>query len=377
MLLLLATSGVLASLHPRICEGCQYNVRETGFVDLGTERYFVFYCVTRNTPPSEIAVFEKAAEEAFRDSNVGTQVIHADRTDEHPALKYLDRSILASLPCAVLVSPGEKSRVIALPKRGEILRPALLHDVVDSPLRRTIIHRLTRTYGTVLLIEGSDAEANRKAAAAAEGATKAIERQMKFMPKPIARGPSLLTLKHGSRDREATLLWSLGLSPTPLDPPCAAVLYGRARWIGPLLKGDEITEQVLYNILAVVGADCECGIDPRLIRGTALPARWDRDAQAAVAAELGFDPDNPVVIAEVSQIMMMRALLYPWGGMREKSARSAYDLKVPFVEDSVPGRSTAAESPIWVDLIYAVAAASGAVLIVGLVMLLRAARRKM
>ncbi len=376
LLLLLAASGVLGSLHPRISAGCQYNVRETGFVDLGTERYFVFYYVTRNTPRAEVTVFEKAAEEAFHDSNVVSQVIRADRTDEHPALKYLDRSLLPSLPGAVVVSPEEMTRVLAMPKKGEPLRPALLREVVDSPLRQRIVQRLARTYGIVLFIEGPDAEANRKACVAAEAAIKAVERQMRFMPKPIARGPSLLTLEYGSRDREDMLLWSLGLGPGSPVAPCAAVLYGRARRIGPLLKGDEITEQVLYNILAVVGADCECGIDPRLIRGTALPAQWNRDAQAAVAAELGYDPDNPVVVAEVSQIMRMRALLYPWAGERERSAPSAYDLKVPFVEDSAPGRSTAADSPIWVNLIYAVGAASGAVLIVGLVIFLRSARRK-
>jgi hypothetical protein len=379
LLLLFTTLGVLSGLPARISLGCQYNVRETGFVDLGTERYFLFCYVSRNTPRDVVTAFEQVSEKALRDSGVISQVIHVDGPDNYPALKYLDRAHVSSLPRVVLVSPGEQSRVIPVQTRAETFRPALpaiLREIIDSPLRQAIVHQLARTYGVVLLIEGVDAEANRMASKAAETAIKAIERQMKFMPKPIAREPVLVTLKRDSFSREATLLWSLGIREESLGEPHVAVLYGRARWIGPLLKGAQITEKTLHNILSAVGADCECGIDPRLIRGTALPVKWDRDAQATAAAELGFDPENPMVITEVSQIMKMRVSLYPWTlSARENKAGSAGDLPIPFVEDNVPSKS-AAGLPVRASLLYTIAAVAGLVLMAGVVMVLKAARRK-
>jgi len=379
LLLLFAALGALISLPVRISLGCQYNVRETGFVDLGTERYFLFCYVSRDTPREVVTAFEQASEKTLADSGVISLIIHVDGPEDHPALKYLDRAPVDSLPRLVLVSPGEQSRAIPVQARAEAFRPAMpaiLRAIVDSPLRRTIVHHLARTYGMVLLIEGVDAEKNAMAAKAAATAIKTIERQMKFMPKAIARGPLLVTLKRDSFSREAILLWSLGLGEEALGEPRVAVLYGRGRWIGPLLKGDQITEKILNNILSVVGADCECGIDPRLIRGTALPVQWDKDAQAAVAAELGFDPENPMVITEVSQIMKSRTSLYPWAvSAPEKKAAAVDDFPIPYVEDRVRPKPVDA-APVPPSLLYAIAGAAGLVLIAGAIMAVRAARKK-
>jgi len=380
LLLLLATLGVMSSLHTQTSLGCQYNVRETGFVDLGTERYFLLCYVRRDTPRDLAAAFELASENGLRDSGVASQVIDIDGPKDHPALKYFDRAQVAAWPHVVLVSPGEQSRVIPVKARGKSFRPALataLREVVDSPLRQMIVRHLARAYGIVLLLEGIDIEANTKAAKAAASAIATIERQMKFMPKPIRHGPVLVTLRQDSFSREAILLWSLGISEKTLGEPRMAVLYGRARWIGPLLKGDQITDKTVHNILSVVGADCECGIDPRLIRGTALPVKWDRDAQTTAAAELGFDPENPAVITEVSQIMKMRASLYPWSDSAPgKRKATVDDFPIPFVEDRVRPKSVAVASPVPVSVLYAVAAAGGVVLIAGIVMLVRHGRKR-
>ena len=47
LLLLLFAIG---NFWPRSCLACRYNVRETGFVDLGAERYLLFCYAGRNTP---------------------------------------------------------------------------------------------------------------------------------------------------------------------------------------------------------------------------------------------------------------------------------------------------------------------------------------
>ena len=376
LFVLLALSGLPA----QTCLGCQYNVRETGFVDLGVERYFLFCYVSRQTPRDVVSALEKTARETLRDSRVVFQIVPVGVQEDHPALKYLHRSDASSLPSVVLVSPAELSLVIPVPGPANALEPAFetsLRNVVSSPFRETIVRHVASSYGVVLLIEGVKLEANAKAREAAEAAIETINSQIRYMPKPITRGPVLLTLTPDSFSSERVLLWSLGMDEEALGQPQAVVLYGRARHIGPLLKGDEITKETLYNILSIVGADCECGLDPRLIRGNGLPVRWDKDTQRIVAADLGFDPDNPMVITEVSQIMRMRASLYPWAfSAREDMAVTVDDLPVPFVEDMDPPRSSGLQDdPVLARLAYTVAGMAALVLIAGAFMVLRAARR--
>jgi hypothetical protein len=114
-------------------------------------------------------------------------------------------------------------------------------------------------------------------------------------------------LKADSLAREKVLLWSLGLGPTAAPQPRAALLYGTARWLGPLMMGEEISEPNLTGILSIIGADCECGLDISWTLGTRLPVRWDEKVHAQVARALGFDPESPLVKLEAGRIMGRRA----------------------------------------------------------------------
>jgi len=163
----------------------------------------------------------------------------------------------------------------------------------------------------VLLIEGADAEQNKRAKAAASGAIKRISMQMEMMPKSIAHPPVLIVIGSDSLSREKILLWSLGLDAEKVNKPYAAVLYGRARWIGPLFEGEQITENNLAAVLFVIGDDCECGLDQRWLQGTMLPVRWDEKVQARVAESLGFDPENPMIKMEMSRIIGRGFSSYP------------------------------------------------------------------
>jgi len=122
------------------------------------------------------------------------------------------------------------------------------------------------------------------------------------MVKSIEYPPVLITLKPESFSDEKILLWSLGLD-DPVAEPHAAVFYGKARWIGPLMKAGEIEETNLVKILSIIGLDCECGLDVSWVAGTMLPLLWDQDRQARVAGLLEFDPENPLVRLEVNRIL--------------------------------------------------------------------------
>jgi hypothetical protein len=96
-----------------------------------------------------------------------------------------------------------------------------------------------------------------------------------------------------------------------------------------------------------------------------------------VAANLGFDPDNPMVMTEVSQILKLRASLYPWSFSKRLDKPAAlYDLPVPFVEDTEPlSASVVGDDPVLSMSLYALAGIGALVVIVVAFMVFRAARR--
>jgi hypothetical protein len=87
--------------------------------------------------------------------------------------------------------------------------------------------------------------------------------------------------------------------------PKTAIIYGRGRWIGPILEGEQISKRNLSELLLIIGADCECGIDRDWMRGTMIPSKWDKATREKVTENLEFDPENPLIKKEVRHILRM------------------------------------------------------------------------
>lgn len=303
---LAAVTCLWVCLQTHSAFACRYNIHDIGFVDFGTEPYYLYGYVSQGTPVAITSSFQRISSAALMESNIKFEIINIGQQKNHPAMKYLDIWRIKSYPAAVLVSPKGQSLLVPVTKPDQPFEQTLwsaLDDVLSSPKREEIIQQVSKTFGVVLLIKGAVHEENERLQDVVSGAIETISMQMKTMPKFIAQPPVMVVIKPESFSREKTLLWSLGLDVDKVDKPHTAVLYGRARLIGPLLKGEEITETRLANILSVIGADCECGLDRRWVLGTALPARWDEKIQARVAKALGFDPGNPMVKMEISQIL--------------------------------------------------------------------------
>lgn len=293
---------------------CRYNVLETGFVDLGIEPYYLCCYINKDTATDIVSDLQPTLEAALVDTNIRAEIINIDEQDSHPALKYLDSRPTETLPAAVLVSPDGQLLPVTITEPDRPFKETLLaalDRILSSPKRHEICRKVAETYGVVLLIEGPDAQENDKAKQAASAAIEMIAEQMEMMPKPIAKPPVLITMNTKSLSAEKILLWSLDLKAEDVNKPAAVVLYGRARWIGPLFKGEEIAEDNLANVLFVVGADCECGFDYRWLQGTMLPAKWDQDLQAQAAESLGFDPENPMIKMEIASIIRRGYPFYP------------------------------------------------------------------
>jgi hypothetical protein len=304
LLLSVALCGLASYGNPAY--GCRYNVREVGFIDLGIEPYRLLVYLPANAAAAEVTTLQDDIAGALLETNIRFEPVALGAEANQPATQFHALHDINRFPAAVLVSPDGQSRAVPLPAGGSSLREAVgaaLEGVLSSPTRQEILEKAADNYGVVLLVEGPEPQRNAVAREAVSTAIARVGGQLENLPKPIARPPVLVVLDRASREREETLLWALGLKPQDINEPCAAVFYGRGRWVGPLFKGDTLTADALTELLFVVGADCECGLDHRMLQGTMLPARWDETLHQRTVASLGFDPESPMVRMEMVSIV--------------------------------------------------------------------------
>ncbi len=297
---------MLVLLSAPAAQACRYNIRDVGAVDLEYDSYYLFGYFDKQTAEEVVSEFEEVASLKLADTNVLGETINVDEDLAHPAMEIAKEQSIESYPAALFVGPDRRSRVIEIGKTVETVADKLgaaIEHLTVSPKRLEIMKAAATTYGVVLVIEGKDDDANAAARQAAKAAIETITDNMDFLPKAIENPPVMITLKPKAFDAEEVLLWMLNLKGAEITKPHAAIFYGRARQIGPVLRPDEVTEDILTNILSLIGADCECGLDRRWMEGRMIPAKWDKKMRAALSESLGFDPDNPMVKMEISRIL--------------------------------------------------------------------------
>ena len=98
---------------------CRYNVRETGFIDLGYEPYNFYVFVNKDTPEEITSTITNISGVAFLDCNIRVSIINIDLQKEHSSLKYLSQLQIQSFPVAILVSPDERYILITVQKDNE------------------------------------------------------------------------------------------------------------------------------------------------------------------------------------------------------------------------------------------------------------------
>ena len=84
----------------------------------------------------------------------------------------------------------------------------------------------------------------------------------------------------------------------------------------------------------MIGQDCECGLDRVWMQGERFPLAWGQPEKKAAFSELGFDPDNPKVKAEISRIIARGPNSRPSGNTQ--SASDNFDqLALGYSEDII------------------------------------------
>lgn len=297
--------GLCAGMGAPSLLGCKYSVRDVAFVDLSRETFDFITMV----PSSEMDVMKArmrpVANAVFLDSNVRLSWVTAENAPTHPAFAKVDRSLRA--PSFCLYREGYTPLPLSPPKSLSTMEDAdlwaWLETMVQSPIRRMMEEKLLEAYAVVLVVEGPDARENQRVRQAADSAAASIAKLIPGMPKPVDVPPQVVLVAADRIGQEAPLLWSLGLDGESPKAPQAAVVLGRGRRLGPVLKADEVTATKLQEILAVAGQDCECDLDRSWMQGPMMPVRWGPDREQAAYKALGFDPENPLVKAEISRIL--------------------------------------------------------------------------
>ena len=286
---------------------CRYTVREIGFADFGTDNYQLYFYKDKYVTEEMETQFKRISYAALLDANVQAEIIDIKKQADHPAMKYYRQEKNHTSPIAILVNPDStKTLVFSLEKdEGKFKESVwtLLEDVITSAARIEILMNIVKAYAVVLFIEGSDNNLNNKVLDEIDLSIKTITSTKDKMPKPVDNPPALVVLKHDQLKNERVLLWSLGLNEDYLLQPAVVILYGRGRIMGQALQNALLQQININNLLTIVGADCECGLDRTWILGKMLPIRWDKRRQKEVQKWHKFDAENPFVKAEMSQIL--------------------------------------------------------------------------
>lgn len=294
-------------LAPVVALACRFNVRDVGFVDLGSKPYQLYCYVNKETPAELVSQIDDISIAALLDSNIQAEVVNVDTAADHPGLAHSVTKKNWKMPFAALVSPEGESIHLPLLARSTTPPESLwsaFESLYESTWRDKVMESVLNTYGAVILLEGADAAENQKARAAAEKSIAAIAQLIRDekLEKEIKNPPVLHVLSRNDASREGVTLWGMGID---VNEPGAqiAMLYGRGRKIGKTLKGAQLNDQTVHAVLNTIGLSCECGLDRSWMQGGMIPLKWGDDIQSQVAKHLGFDPESPAIKMEMSQIL--------------------------------------------------------------------------
>ncbi len=285
-----------------IAAACKYSVRDVAFVDILPDPYHAYIHVDGTTSAATRDAIRTASGAVFLDANVEATIVDlSSQPDHHSA-----RGATGGVPRILLESPDGGTMSVPIGARGVPSKDEVweaIESVATSRVRRQIRRRMFDAHTVILVVEGASEASNQQAARIAEEATARVAETMDDLPKPIAKPPHTVVVSADRSDEEAVLLWSLGVDRTHANDAYVVVLFGRMRLLATPLRVPGATQADLYKYLDLVGQDCECTLDRSWMQGTMAPHYWDTHDETMALDSLGFDPGNPLVIAEVSRIV--------------------------------------------------------------------------
>ena len=284
---------------------CRYTVREIGYSGIGSQPYLLELIVDDDVPVNYISAFKAISYATFLESNIKTKIINISEDNNFISDNNLV-DINMKLPAVLFQGPDSQLINTEFDLHNKVFREEiwdLCEKVSNSNIRSQIIEKLINSFAVILFLESKDPRTNELARTEINNAQNDFRAISGLLAKPVNKPPVILSIPFQERVNENFLLWSTGMNSISETETAVIVLYGRGRIIGPVLVQDRIKARSIYNLLSIVGADCECGLDQSWMLGKMIPLIWDKTSRNIVSSELGFDLDNPLIMSEISQIL--------------------------------------------------------------------------
>lgn len=320
--------------NPLITYACRYTIREIGYSDIGASTHYLYVFTNSETSEKEISTIKKLSHALLNETNVLLKLINVDKEKTTQVADKLVKYNIESFPSAAFVFPEGAHMIFSLDQPGRSLNESvwiLLEALFNSAFRHSIQEELIQAYCVVLVVEGTNTQQNKNVLLEVKEAVREISMTLDQMPKVVDSPPVILVLPRINIQDERLLLMSLGITEREAERPSVAILYGRGRMMGSVLQGDVISRDIILNLLTVVGADCECGLDQSWILGRMIPMRWETKVQSEITKNLGFDVENPLIKSEMSQILSLKPtpsnLLDPMGSNLLGYSEGKLDIK--------------------------------------------------
>lgn len=283
---------------------CRYTVRDVGFVDLDEPRWKLGFFVDETVPVAFRDLSRATAGAVFLHANVDFNLV--DLKEQADRTAFEDMPAGSPLPAAALFSPDGRHLKLQIPRDRASFEQGgfdALASLVKSPTRVEVADRIVESHAVVVLALGPHDEENERVRGIVSAALEESGPLLEGLPKPARKPSVVIEIPWDRRSEEHVLLWGLGVEPHMKDECLVGVLYGRLRMMGPLRTGSAVTRSDLREAMLMIGQDCECELDRRVMRGRLLPFSWDEGRTRQALRILDFDTENPMVKAEISRIL--------------------------------------------------------------------------
>lgn len=341
---------------------CRFTVREIGFSTLSQDVY------TLAVIDEQLDLMDQHWKELrtnAKQGNLRVLALHPKIDSEHPlVLKAKSKNL--RFPVVVLSTPD--GRIYPF---NNLNQETIFAQSLTSPIRERIRQAFPLVFSVVIWVEGRNTNMNTEMEEKVSAECNAIENIMPTMPKLVKKGPLSVCISQEQFQSEKLLLWSLGIDSIP-EEPIAFVLYGRGRLMGKGLSYKDVMDGALYNYMSMIGADCECGLDKKWMLGRQIPMIWNKEASQVLTDLIGFDVDNPMILAEMSRILTKESMDEATGSIG--FAPESYNLDEIFGDATLEDEATRDEVPESKSrsiLMYTLIALLIGVLIGGLVLFIK------
>ncbi|MFC2128651.1 hypothetical protein ACFLRR_02125 [Bacteroidota bacterium] len=292
--------------HPDLYSFCRYTVREIGFSNIDAQAYQLMVLINNTVSQDVISNFQRIPYALFLESNIEVNIVDINENNDSLISYAYNKLHDKSLP-AVFLTGIDKSIVnIPFNKTKEEIKEeiwALSEQIADSEIRNILLNKITNSFAVIMFFESEDEPKNKVLANEIQIAQNEFREISGLLAKPMKEAPVIIKVPFENRNSEKILMWSMGIENLEKNESAVTILYGRGRIIGPVLTKKMINHKSIFNLLSVIGADCECGLDQSWILGKMLPLVWSTESRDAATKLLGFDVDNPMIMSEMSQIL--------------------------------------------------------------------------